>query len=207
MIRLTHVRQFANFSCSVILQRSLQRNARGIFCHPVYHTKTNVIKNNITEWNVIYKLPLMKYVRLVSRFKMYQLALMCGLCIPLYKQYVKELVPKKTLLLAFAGCVGTSIVLVIFSYFSTRFLGQLSVSPCKSKIRISRLNFYGSRKEDIYLANKVVPWTDVSNDLSKRIQRLYVIDDDDKERAYLYTLKHSNVKDRELFCDILGIPL
>ena len=207
MICLTHIRQFANFNCAFILQKSLQRNARGIFCHPVYHTETNVIKNNITEWNVIYKLPLMKYVRLVSRFKIYQIALMCGLCIPLCKQYGKELVPKKTLLLAFAGCVGTSIVFVIFSYFSTRLLGQLSVSPCKSKIRISRLNFYGSRKEDIYQASKVVPWTDSSNDLSKRIQTLYVIDDKDKEKAYLYTLKHSNVKDRELLCDILGIPL
>ena len=207
MICLTHFKQFASFNCAVILQKSLQRNARGIFCHPVYSTKTNIIHNNVSEWNVIYKLPLMKYVRLVSRFKIYQLAIMCGLCIPLYKQYVEELVPKKTLLMAFAGCVGTSIVLVIFSYFSTRLLGQLSVSPCKSTIRISRLNFYGSRKEDIYQANKVVPWTDGSNDLSKRIQKLYVIDDNDKERAYLYTLKHSDIKDRELLCEILGIPL
>ena len=207
MICLTHIRQLSSFKYAVILQKSLQRNARGIFGHPVYHTKTNVIKSNTTEWNVIYKLPLMKYVRLVSRFKIYQLALMCGLCIPLYKQYVKELIPKKTLLLAFAGCFGTSIVLVVFSYFSTRLLGQLSVSPCKSKVRISRLNFYGSRKEDIYQANKVVPWTDVSNDLSKKIQKLYVIDDNDEEEAYLYTLKHSDVKDRELLCDILGIPL
>ena len=207
MIRLTNIRQVVNLSCAVILQRSLQRNARGIFSDPVYNTKANVIHNNVKEWNVIYKLPLMKYVRLISRFKIYQLALMCGLCIPLYKQYVKELVPKKTYLLALAGCVGTSIVFVIFSYFSTRLLGQLSVSPCKSKIRISRLNFYGSRKEDIFEASKVVPWTDSSNDLSKRIQTLYVIDDKDKEKAYLYTLKHSNVKDRELLCDILGIPL
>ena len=79
MIRLTNIRQVVNLSCAVILQRSLQRNARGIFSDPVYNTKANVIHNNVKEWNVIYKLPLMKYVRLISRFKIYQLALMCGL--------------------------------------------------------------------------------------------------------------------------------
>lgn len=167
--------------------------------------KTTTPRN--TEWEILYKFHTIKYIRLISRFKVYQIFLMTGLCYPLYLQYAEGAISGGLFYSALGGCIGTSVVFIVFSYFATKVIGQLAVNKQLSKVRVSRLNFYGSRCEDFISREAIIPWSDVSTpeDLSKMFQRLDV-EKESKERVYLYTLKYGRVSDTTKFEQILGVP-
>lgn len=162
--------------------------------------------NKDEDWHVIYKLPTIKYIRLVSRVKIYQILLMGCFCYPLYVQYTDNLISSGLFYSAIGGCIGTSLVFIVFSYFATRITGQLAVDKKQQQLRISRLNFYGTRCNDIISLDNVIPWADVSTDedLQKTFQRLY-LHDGDKEYVYLYSLKYGQLVDSEMFEKIIGI--
>lgn len=149
-------------------------------------------------------------VRLISRIKIYQILLMGGICVPIYQSYKTDTMSRKTLLLALSGCIGTIIVFSIFSIFSTKLIGQISINKSHNALRISRLSFLGTRMEDVYSIKQIKPWTDTSdvNDYSNIFQRLYIENDNKKDSLYFYSIKHGNIpkEKEELLYDILGIP-
>lgn len=166
------------------------------------------MKSSETEkWKVLYKFPGIKYVRLISRFKVYQILLMSGLCYPLYLQYINDVVTSGLFYSAVGGCIGTSVVFILFSYFSTKIIGQLSINEAEHQVRLSRLNFYGTRCEDFISTEDLVPWVDVASaeDLNKVFQKLYV-EQGEAEHVYIYTLKYGQISEKSQFLELLGLP-
>lgn len=160
-------------------------------------------------WSVMYKYPTIKYIRLISRFKVYQILIMCGLCYPLYGWYMENLISRTAFISAIGGCAGTSVVFLIFSYFSTKVVGQMYINNTETAIRLSTLNFYGSRIEITYECSHLIPWSDESSEenLKNIFQRLYIEDKNGKRWNYIYSLRHGKLYNKELFCNVLGIPL
>ena len=161
------------------------------------------------EWYPIYRFPYMRHLRFISRLKFYQLLIMTGLCVPLYNLKVQELITSTTFYGATTACVGTSLILIALSYLSTRVVGLLSYNELEQTVKVSRLSFLGSKIEERFSVNNIIPWEDdnMTVDTKKAIQRLYIYSGGEKPEIFLYSLKHGAFMDRELFANILGIPL
>lgn len=158
-------------------------------------------------YETIFKYPLIKYVRLISRFKVYQLAFMGIFMFPIYSSYTEGAISKLTLYSALGGCAGVSLAFIIFSYFSTKFVGQLSINEERDMLQIARLTFYGSKKYDYVKVEDIVPWGDRNTDIDKFMQRLYIINEADSEQVYIYSLKFGMISNAELFSDVFGLQL
>jgi len=203
---------FKSFNCvrsyTTIYRRHLQLAMRRR-CSQLQTTTLNSHSKH-EEWDVLYKLAVMRKVRLISRIKIYQILLMGGICVPLYQSYKTNTISRNTLLLALSGCIGTIVLFSIFSIFSTKLIGQISINKSRNALRISRLSFLGTRIEDVHSIKRIKPWTDTSdvNDYSNIFQRLYIENDNKKDSLYFYSIKHGNipVEKEELLYDILGIP-
>ena len=171
--------------------------------------KTFCSKHVTSEsWNVLYKYPKIKYMRLFSRLKTYQIIFMACMCYPLYTSYIEDLITKPVFISGLTGCVGTSVAFILFSYFSMRVVGQLAINESENAIRISRLTFYGSRVEDYFNVDDILPWTDMSmdNDIRKVFQRLYLQSEKGRVSTYLYSLKYGRLSNKHLFYGVLGLP-
>ena len=144
------------------------------------------------SWLILYKLPSIRYLRFVSRFKIYQIMFMSALCCPLYFQYTEGLISKQLFCAAVGGSLGTSIVFLVFSYFVTRVIGELAVNTEENLIEISRLTFNGGRTKDTYSLDCVVPFSD-NHDVSHLnkgfFQKLYIEENDGSEHCYLFSTK------------------
>ena len=145
------------------------------------------------DWLIMYKLPSIRYLRFISRFKIYQIMFMTALCCPLYFQYTDGLISKQLFYAAVGGSLGTSLVFLVFSYFTTRVIGELAVNMEENMIQISRLTFNGRRAKDVYNLDCVVPYSDNHNvssfDKGGPFQKLYIENEDGSEHCYLFSTK------------------
>lgn len=118
---------------------------------------------------------------------------MTALCWPLYFQYTEGLISKQLFYAAVGGSLGTSIVFLIFSYFTTRVIGEMAVNVEENLIQISRLAFNGGRVKDVYSLDCVIPYSD-NHDISSfnkggPFQKLYIENNDGSEYCYLFSTK------------------
>lgn len=159
------------------------------------------------DWFILYKLPSIRYLRFVSRFKIYQIMFMSALCCPIYFQYAEGLISKQMFYAAVGGSFGTSIVFLVFSYFTTKVIGELAVNPNENLVKISRLTFNGRRAKDIYDLDDVIPFSDNydSSDLEKNLfHKMYIEDRKGSEHCYLFS-KRLGVYKNDLFDRYFGI--
>ena len=145
------------------------------------------------DWLIMYKLPAIRYLLFISRFKIYQIMFMTALCCPLYIQYAEGLISKQLFYAAVGGSLGTSFVFLIFSYFATRVIGELAVNVEENLIEVSRLTFNGKRAKDVHNLDCVVPYSD-NHDINSfekggPFQKLYIENDDGLEHCYLFSTK------------------
>eukprot|EP00111_Clytia_hemisphaerica_P022980 TCONS_00067624-protein len=178
-------------------------------CFPVLTKSSQEVKlspKDRDDWQTIYKLPSIKHLRLISRFKIYQIGLMAGFCFPLHQQYVDKVISKELFYSAVGGCFGTSLVFIVFSYFATKVIGEMKVNFNENLVKISRLTFNGSRKEDVFDLDSIVPFSDNHEGVdlqASHFNRLY-IEDERLSECYFFSLKHGLIKD-DLFHECVGI--
>jgi hypothetical protein len=167
---------------------------------------SNSSRGDTTEWRTLYRFPYVKYIGLVSRFKIYQIMTMLALCYPLHLQYTENFISKNLYYTALGGCVGTTITFIVISYFATKVIGELALDSSHTTLKISRLTFNGRRCEEIFDLDSLVPFMDsnTSSVDSGLFKRLYI--EGEEELVYFYSLKYSRILDRD-FYKCLGIPL
>ena len=106
-----------------------------------------------------------------------------------------------------SGAAGA--LLVAFSFYSMRVIGEISVDGDRNMLKISRLNFFGSRTSDYVAVDALVPWTDLNTDISDSFQELALAQYEDQvlKKPYLYSLSNCKIYDRNLFTQMIGVPL
>lgn len=172
--------------------------------HSPHSNSTNIYPS---EWRSLYRFPYIKYISLVSRFKIYQILTMTALCYPLHLQYTENLISKKLYYTALGGCLGTTVTFIVISYFATKVIGELAVNRSYNTVKISRLTFNGRRCEEIFDLDALVPFMDCNTSSvdSGLFKRLYIEGEKEKEFVYFYCLKYSRILDED-FYQCLGIP-
>ncbi|XP_012564292.1 transmembrane protein 186 [Hydra vulgaris] len=174
----------------------------------MYNINTRCLSDLNTKWDVLYTFPHIKILGIISRFKMYQLAIMAAVGYPLYTMHLEGHISDVTLVYAGISSLGTVLLFIIYSYFATKVVGQLAVNQHDNIIRISHLSFYGRRIEEYVEIEKVIPKSDFTenNDFENVFQKLHIDKGNKKTYKYVYSLRYGNLFDRERFYRLLGIP-
>jgi len=163
------------------------------------------------DWLRIYQQPAkdMRFLRLISRFKLLQLVIMTLTCPYAYSLLLEGHMTGSDLLPILASTGLLTVAICIASAFSMKLVGQLAYNKEHDLIRISRLTFLTAGKRHDYIpANRIIPYLDHASqtDLAYRVQRLYIACGDKPPRMYYYTLSRGRVIEKEIFKELLGIP-
>lgn len=168
-----------------------------------------------TNWTPIYKFPYLNACRLAIKFKLFVTGTSLGLCAIKLSDFILQnqvnLTSSGVLLLI------TTSGLLITGHFGRRVICHLYTTDDNQFIRISRLTFYGNRRDIVLPSHLVVPLADTNKTAKKAL--LYVkfrkpetIDDENDyaefydEKLYL-SLVYGGLFDKPRFESIFGFIL
>lgn len=168
------------------------------------HSNSNEEKNSEVIINpvVIYRWSIIKHLRLVSRFKIYQVTLMLAALPPLVRWYYLGSISTYSLGCSFVASLGTAGVLVFLSHYFRRVVGEMKFDPSTQTLDVSTLTFWGRRRERYIPLDKIVSFEESQSRMGGAIQRLKV---EDSKEDLLWSLRYGRVMDLDLLCKALQI--
>ena len=170
--------------------------------------QNSISHSNETDFLTIYKFPYMKHIRIVSRFKLYQAALMVTLCFPVCHQYTKGLIAPETLMYSVMACSGALILMTALSYYATKIVGEIGYSDATKEVQVSTLTFIGSNRNDlIFKQDEILPWSNAGYQLQlgQVFQRLEVEVNRGKKTVFLLSLRFGKTLQPKILNNILGM--
>lgn len=169
------------------------------FCRKQYcHRSEDVQK---LDYKIFYRFPHIRLARFLSRLKIYQTGATVIAIPPAVYCYSIGLVGIESCVAA--ACLSTlaMALLYIAGNFFRRLIGLVALSSDERVVRISRLTFWGNRK-DIYVSpDDVVPLTEFEDNLSDAYVRVRLYSQADV--LYMF-LRYGTVEDRVMFAKIFG---
>ena len=156
------------------------------------------VSNNASnkEAKVFYKWPAIKHCRLLSRWKLYQVALMALFLPPATLSYQHGSLAASTLLSAYIAAGGTLAILLSLSHLFTRVVGEMAYLPARHQVRVSTLTFLGGRADLLVAPEEILS----QGDGGRLLQRLELAG---SKKVYLYSLQYGHVLDTHLMNDLL----
>ncbi|CAH8464076.1 unnamed protein product [Dicrocoelium dendriticum] len=160
------------------------------------------------EWIPIYRFTVMPYFQVLSLMKFSVTALLCvGSPVVLgaaYYSYVTTLFA-----CTFLGSTVLSLCsLAVFSHFSTKLIGVISIHAPSGLIRIGHLTFWGRRRNTlVHLDDLVQPADFADSPETDRTVRVGILGEDKGsrvEKTFLLTRLCGQVVDQERFLQSLG---
>ena len=151
---------------------------------------------------VLYRWPYVKHFRLLSRFKIYQLAVMTAALPYLAHLYKVGTVTSHTMGSGFVGTFGTAGVLLVISHYFMKVVGEITYDPENSVLRISVLTFWGNRQELYIPLEQIVQFNESQTNVGGTFQRLKV---EGRKDNFFYSLRHGQIRDLKLLCEVLKI--
>ena len=169
------------------------------------------------EWDVVFRLPSIRYLGLISRLKIAHAGLMAASSVPAYRAYQAGTLDSLETGAAAVAIVSATGALYALSWFVRRVVGLLAVSQNKDRVRISHLTFWG-RRRDVVLPMLALhpPLQGLTEDQQKAItDKLFVPLDfatqdpqAPNQVTFLLPLNHGRIHDPELVHRfLLGQPL
>lgn len=151
---------------------------------------------------LLYKFPWMRHLRFISRLKQLQVVSVILLTFPISHWYQQGLITEYNLLAGFTAATATTVMLVIFSYFFTRIVGELRYSPQTGQVQLATLTFFSLRRNQVFHCDDVIPLRESRSNVKKTWQRLEI---NGHSNVYLYSLRLGKIYDTELLGQILGL--
>ena len=146
---------------------------------------------------VFYRWPAIRHCRLLSRWKLYQIALMTLFLPPATLSYQQGSLPGSTLLAAYVATGGTLAILLSLSHVFTRVVGEMAYLPEDHQVRLSTLTFLGGRRDVV-----VTPEEILTQGGGGVVQRLELVG---SKKVYLYSLHYGHVINTGLMEDLLTV--
>ncbi|KAK3253826.1 hypothetical protein CYMTET_36936 [Cymbomonas tetramitiformis] len=90
-------------------------------------------------------------------------------------------------------------------YYSSRYIGELALLPQRNAVRISTLDFWGTRQdEEVHLRDVIPPLRELSEDSkSEMAHQVFIPLDVTTKRQYLISLRHGQLVDRAALFQLL----
>lgn len=163
---------------------------------PLYHTTTSTGGGGSRDDVIVfYKWPTIKYLRIISRTKLYQLVVMSLLLPPTTFSYHHGNISSLTLITAYLAAGGTLSILITLSHMFTKVIGEMAYLPTTNQVRMSTLTFLGSRRNIVVAPQQIIPYEDKGH-----IQQLEVIGQPGTLR---YSVRYGQVIDCDMMVKIL----
>jgi len=178
-------------------------SSRTVFARKEYDSGDGANTKELSDHSVVlYKWPYIKHFRLLSRFKIYQLAVMTAALPYLAQLYKAGTVTSYTMGCGFVGAFGTAGILLVMSHYFMRVVGEMTYDPENSVLRISRLTFWGNRQELYVPLEQIVQFNESQTRMGGTFQKLKV---DGKKDELFYSLRHGHLLDFKSLCQVLKI--
>lgn len=154
-------------------------------------------KLSSADFKVIYRFPYIRFVRFITRIKLYQTGLTVFAIPPTVYAYASGIVGLNSCMATVSVGLFASVMLIIMSNFLQRFIGLLAVSDSLLVARLSHLTFFGKRRDVFVPCEDIVPWSDVSenaNDMYLKVRRY-----SNPQDVYFLSLRFGHIENmREL---------
>ena len=160
----------------------------------------------------LYTGPQIKLFRILVRFKLAQLVGVGGLATPALTIGAGEAVSGTLLTAAVATAVGSIACGAALQYYASRYVGELALVAQRRRdvsvdaLRISTMDFWGNRVDEIIAMDDVVPpLKGLSDDALEAIAtQMFIPLDVVGGRQYVLSLRHGTLRDREALFDVLS---
>ena len=148
---------------------------------------------------VLYRGRGMRLFRQLVRLKLIQLAGVAALAIPITLYMRGEEVTGLQTVIATGLVVGSGVASTALWYYSRRYIGELSLIQNNSRIRLSVLDFWGSREDnDVCIADLIPPLLGRSPQAAAAILAEPLIPlDVEGDRQYFLSVKYGILEDKE----------
>ena len=151
---------------------------------------------------LLYKFPWMRHLRFISRLKQLQVGCVVLLTIPISYWYQQDLIKEYNLLAGVTAATATTVMLVIFSYFFTRIVGELHYNPHTGQVQLATLTFWSQRRNQAFYRDDVIPLRETRSNVRKTWQRLEI---SGHSNVYLYSLRLGKIYNTELLGQLLDL--
>ena len=160
----------------------------------------------------LYTGPQIKLFRVLVRFKLAQLVGVGGLATPALTIGAGEAVSNTLIGAAVATAIGSVACGAALQYYASRYVGELALVAQRRRdvsvdaLRISTMDFWGNRVDEIIPMDDVVPpLKGLSADALEEIAaQMFIPLDVVGGRQYVLSLRHGNLRDRDALFDVLS---
>uniref|UniRef100_A0A914VPI1 Transmembrane protein 186 n=1 Tax=Plectus sambesii TaxID=2011161 RepID=A0A914VPI1_9BILA len=161
-----------------------------------------LLKND--EWTPVYRYPYIFHCFILARLKLVHTLASCVL-VPFFTfGYYEGWATLQDALQMNGVALFGLVALYVFSHFTRRLIGVVSVNRTRDFIRVGYLNFWGSRRNRFVPVDDVVPLSEIAND--KGLTNIFVrFKQYSDERFFLYLPIHNvEIVDSRLAMLIFG---
>ncbi|VDD83560.1 unnamed protein product [Mesocestoides corti] len=160
------------------------------------------------DWQLVYRLRAMPFAQAFSKLKLLlTFTLVAGTPISI-ACHLADWVGSDLCYFLFGASVFSLCTLCVFSYFSTKVIGVLSLHKSTGLLRVGLLNFWGNRRNILVQPEQILPPDDLSN-TSRRTVRVGLVGDAASPeyttmRSLYLTRVTGEIRNRELFSKFVG---
>lgn len=110
-----------------------------------------------SDAEVVYRCAWIRPIRLVVRLKILQLCGVMAAMVPLSAAAFERKVDATTVLVSIGVVVGASVASLAMWYYSRRFVGELALVRGRTHLRVSTLDFWGRRQDEVWPLASCIP--------------------------------------------------
>uniref|UniRef100_A0A8C6UK88 Transmembrane protein 186 n=1 Tax=Neogobius melanostomus TaxID=47308 RepID=A0A8C6UK88_9GOBI len=191
-------------SCGIHSLSLHQTPAQQNFMVPSTTKLTTTVKcSNLSSqsYTMIYRLPHIKLLRVVSRLKLLQTAITVVILPPVYYYYLQGDVPVflvgyTTGIALFAGAM-----LYTASHFFRRVVGMMYLDPTWTTLKVSHLTFWGKRSDLFFPVSDVMTIADTGDNPNEGILKLKTYS---SPHTFYFSTHYGHVADQDGFEKVFG---
>ncbi|KAG5669425.1 hypothetical protein PVAND_017312 [Polypedilum vanderplanki] len=179
------------------ISAKFQINSKINFSTSKQEEKNSKLEELKTNWTAIYKFPKIRSVHVLSKLKNYQLATtVCAIPVSFIT------FPDQCLLVLYSA-FALSCSLSFGSFLLKDSIGFIYAHNTeKNLVRIAYLNFWGTRKDEIFEISDIVPFSELPKNFTDRFYTTLKFNNNHKDLKLLS--KNYEILDPEKFTEIFG---
>ncbi|XP_017786894.1 PREDICTED: transmembrane protein 186 [Nicrophorus vespilloides] len=160
--------------------------------------KANFCSKPNNDFVPVYFFPFIKTFSIVNRIKYYQSAATAGgIPLSVILNQASVITLDQTIATVFVGISGC-MVLHTFGLMTKNFVGIMYINEKSDEVKISRLDFWGKRKDDIVPISDIVPFSELPSSITDTLYTKLRFFSDTKTMLKV-SLKFGKILDEKLF--------
>nr|XP_006014310.1 PREDICTED: transmembrane protein 186 [Latimeria chalumnae] len=121
---------------------------RNLFTKSQYYMEQKQLEEkNAAQFMLIYKFPAIRFLRTLSRLKLFQTGITIAILPPIYYMYLQGDLPYSLVSYATGIAVFAAVMLYSLSFYLRRFIGMMYLDSCGTTLKVSHLTFWGRRHD------------------------------------------------------------